>query len=238
MEAVKKRRLAIFLALAFIAAVVLGCFAVAYGWFEVTEDKDGDIGFGSVKSVCDVYFMSGGSKHDASGFLTEGGIIEAELIDATAVNYYGNLRVDLIVRATASICARVRITEMWTNDRGEIARMPYTHYTVDAANHSVDMSTGEPRFVINDTVVKEGIWYDNRKKDLSFYYFNTSAADAEKWYINMQDEPSEKVIRLIEGVTFTEPTEGSRLRIRFVAETVQFNRYRELWHLDSYPGLD
>lgn len=194
--------------------------AVAYGWFEAKKEKPGTMTFGNSEALGVVSFRAGDNGEAAHTLSRTDPYYNAvkqsftvELFDGSKPNYFGRMRLDITYVGTGASCLRVIIVEEWKDASGRIMRMPATAYGINSSK-----------------------WIDNRKADLAFYYSDISDPD-EGWFVNNETAAGTTFLPLITGdPQYSEPLAGTVLTISIIIETVQFNRYKEIWGLAAYPA--
>lgn len=126
-------------------------------------------------------------------------------------NYIGNLRASVTFSGTGVAFMRVKMIAEWQiNGMGQQA------------------SVSIP-FVIDDDAVTGNTnkWYDNRANDYCVYY--TSAPSAGTVQLITGFDTSAFDIASYNGI------EGLTLKLAFTVDAVQFNRYKQIWEIDSLP---
>ncbi len=216
-----KKKILIPVCAALMAALALVLWAgVTYGWFESKRETPGTVSFGSSDAYGTVSFRAGDGAaahtlaHSDAYYNNNKYSFQAELVTKSASNYLGHMRLTVYFRGTEETCLRVRIVEEWKDALGRKKRMPLTTMAYDNTK-----------------------WIDNRKEDNAFYYSDVGNA-ADGWRIKNANTTDVTELRLVTGdpVIYSPLAAGTVLTIGIVVETVQFNRYQEIWKLKEYPS--
>jgi hypothetical protein len=185
-------------------AMVLIIVLTVFAWL-LKEDTINDAGISNFVSDGDVYFIADENRVEVSDFVT-GGLLKVNLYNTSAQNFIGNLRFDVKHKGFSPCYLRVRILEQWIDDKSQ----------------EIMQGDNIPYIVGND-------WYDNRLKDLCFYY-NQLLSSYED---NTQQEATIPLITGIDGYTGSDT--GVSLFLTFKVETVQPNRFKTFWGIDQLP---
>ena len=224
-----------------VAAVLMATFimlvwvGVSYGWFDAVRDTPPEtVRFGSVEAYATVNFVNGSgqtehtlSTGDAYYYAAESSF-GVDLFNTGAENYFGKMRINITFRGTIESCIRVVFTEEWKNAAGQIVRQPLTLYGADGSG------------VGDNSGINGSLWIDLRRSNSIFYYSDISDP-VSGWRISgpkvneYGNQASRSLPLITKGAVFSEPMAGTTLRIGIKVESVQFNRYQEIWGLDSYP---
>jgi|GEM_PF-6738432 len=151
----------------------------------------------------------------------------------SANNYFGNLRVNIIVEGLGEIYLRIMPLESWTR--------------------IVDDVEFVERGMITAFTFADDLWLDNRQdnpenlNDLFVYYFNSYYYNngvligdphmISNDYAEGATSSPRTVIPFIRNVPQLNLEEQAdlNLRLRFRAEAVQRNRFREVWGIEDMP---
>ena len=144
--------------------------------------------------------------------------------------YWGDLRVDITFQGIGEAYLRVKILELWTETVPDIHGVdPPTEYILRAP--------------IGNYAFGSNLWIDNRRvnplheNDMFVYYHNPASAHDDSFMLSNANAQTVRTIPLITNVTtFAIERPGVRLRLRFRAEAVQRNRYREVWGISGMPA--
>lgn len=191
-----------------VIVAVVAVIAVVGGslaWFVTSSSLLQKFSISGFEVAADVYFMDGETKYNASNFKDENGLYKLSL-DSKDSNYIGNLRVD-VGHSGAKSCVRVRMNHEWTLADGTVAQY----------NAAVPYTIGSD-------------WYDNRNTDYCIYYKgadNSGKADfAKSAVITGFDESSFDTSGFVDGVS---------VRVMIQVDSVQVNRYPQIWNIDKLP---
>ena len=213
----------------YILIIILG-FALFGGvlllaWFFQETEHELDFITGDFEIVFDIYLMVEGSRHEATPYYrcdadNPKEVLTLDGANPDMVNYVGNLRVDLLIKAPLPARLRFKVMDEWLlirdytslenniisviaherNDGGSIDPLFPFHYP-EAFSYLIDESTS---YVYYDALIARG---------------------------------ASLVIPLIVGATpypirvTTAYTESCQVNFEIYAELVQANRFPELWRI-------
>jgi len=215
------------------AAVACG----TYAWLTRQDDYNVQTPFGNFRAWTEISFDGVDFEVPEEGDLLLG-------LRTSDTNYWGDLRVNIVVEGLGEIYLRVMVLEIWTEtitvggtETEFILRAPITNF-----DFGYDAGSGYD------------FWLDNRRvnpennNDLFVYYFNHERySDGPNDLINDpfmislepvqgSDDPPRREIPLITYVpTFEVERLDIQLRMRIRVEAVQRNRFREVWGMHELP---
>ena len=223
----KKRIIIPVIAVLMAALISLVWAGITYGWFEAVKETPGEVKFGSSDAYATVTFVDAQGDHTLSTndsyYYEKGSSFEVDLFDKGAENYFSKMRVTVNFQGTTESCLRVQFIEQWKGPDGKIMRRPITSMGVNT-----------------------GLWINLWLTESTFYYWDASAG-ADGWRVSSPvtvKEVGDKELSLPDllsfplitsGAGFNEQAPGTTLRLGIKVQSVQFNRYQEIWGIDAYP---
>ena len=134
--------------------------------------------------------------------------IEVNYSDPNAANYVGKLRVEIRQAGSGIAYSRVRVSHEFVNSvSGRLQGASYLPYTIDTDN-----------------------FVDKRDTDGYVYFNGAMSADSE--YVTVVNGFDSAVFDSSAVSTLSGTTE---LLINVSVDAVQFNRYQQLWGMDTIP---
>ena len=234
----KKRIIIPAVAVLMAALISLVWGGVTYGWFDAVRDTPPEtVNFGNSEAYAIVTFVDEyNQEHTLSTtdvdedneliYNPADSSFSVDLFTPTALNYFGKMRMRVFFRGTTETCIRVIYTEEWKDASGKIMRQALTPYGADGSG------------VGDNSGINSSLWIDLRRNDSIFYYSDISDP-VNGWRISspkVGGVVQQRSLPIItKGPVFTEPLAGVTMRIGIRVESVQFNRYREIWGITSYP---
>ena len=199
-----------------------------YAWLVREEEEEREVGFGNFRVLIDVWFCDGSQIPLRP--------LPNETIDVSFnsedVNYWGNLRTNIIVEGTGEIYLRVMILELLTE-------------TVTDVHDVTSVNPLRSPITLYHGLRDNGYWLDNRREnsnnqnDMFVYFFDHdkhSLGYDDPFLISNEYPQTSRTIELITGVpTFIVERPEVSLSIKFLAQAVQRNRFREVWRMDRLP---
>jgi hypothetical protein len=197
----KNKNRIIYISICFFTLIIV--FTV-FAWL-LKEDTINDAGISNFVTDGDVYFLDGQNRVEVTDFVI-GGLIKVNLFNSSAQNFIGNLRFDVKHKGFSPCYLRVRVLEQWIDDKSQ------------------EIMQGD-----NIPYIVDNVWYDNRIKDLCFYYNGMFSSYDD-------NEQQQSTIHLIKGVNgYTGSDTGISMYLTFKVESVQPNRFKAFWGIETLP---
>ena len=221
----EKKSWNLFLILALFLVAVFGLAALTYSWLTdsasavPTDDEGSSVSGAYIDDFAYVleYSFTGNSNdwHDA---LENGlGGVPVNYTDSNASDFIGNLRYRVIQHGSIKSTARIKFSYQWFKTE--------TLTTAHAGDEPSTHRNAQQGPAFNLTPAMSGAWV---LESDGYYYYQGSSS-----YVL----PQETYINICSGFGFGEnadsPAYNGQLRIVALLDGVQFNRYREVWGLDS-----
>lgn len=232
----------------FLAVLIIGGSFFTYAWLQrkTTIKNETIISDFSVETT--VYFVKGNGAENtltveevskSTPYVIPSGetLIKVNLVDKSAKNYIGNLRVLLTYTGSSPAYIRAKLFEQWSEDDVFIENAK-TPYTVPKINEDIFIyeekttSIFTPSFIDEENTQQGTGWFDNRQDDFGFYYDAPVYPHAEATTVKML---------LINGISekniaeMTNARNGVEMQFIVKAEAVQPNRYREFFKMEKLP---
>ncbi|MBQ9551603.1 MAG: hypothetical protein IJU96_02460, partial [Clostridia bacterium] len=225
----EKKSWNLFLILALFLVAVFGLAALTYSWLtDSASAAPTDVNGSSVSGayIDDFsyelqYSFDGDFEddwnssdwYDASS--TGLGGVPVNYTDSNASDYIGNLKYRMIQHGSIKSTARIKFSYQWFKTE--------TLTTAHAGDEPSTHRNAQQGFAFTLTPSWRSGWVDYRN-DGYYYYRNTS-------YVL----PQETAVPICNGFSVSSAAAdfGGQLRIVALLDGVQFNRYREVWGLDS-----
>lgn len=213
----KSKRLIILTGIALL--VVLSTAA----WFVFTLTPVNDtFSLSNFKVQSDCYFMNGTTRVEKTAYVdSETGIIKLSA-DSSAVNYIGNLRVDVKYKGTGYAYLRTKVVTQIKDSSGNVtlsdSKIPYKLSAVYSETNSNNQQA----------------WYDNRNEDFCYYYASILNGGENYTTLSMItgcetfDEDSGFDIEYLNDYDYS-------IALAIECDMVQMNRYPQIWAVTSLP---
>ncbi len=202
----KKPLIAVLAALAVIVAV----YSLTTAW--ITGTPINPIRFMNLDDFSaeqDVYFFNGSVRTEITGYQDTNGAITVSLNSADT-NYIGNLRANVNFSGSGIAFMRVKMLAEWSSGASVMQADTALPFVIDD-----DADTGNTNK-----------WYDNRENDYCVYY--TSAPSASTISVIRGFDADGLDMETLSSMSLT-------VKLAFRVDAVQFNRYKQIWEMDSLP---
>ena len=217
----EKKSWNLFLILALFLIAVFGLSALTYSWLtDSTSATPTDVNGSSVTGayIDDFSYDLEYSFDDVNWYpaaSTGLGGVPVNYTDSSAADYIGNLRYRVTQHGSIKSTARIKFTYQWFKEE--------TLTTAHAGDEPSTLRNAQQGFAFTLTPSYTSTWSDGSD---GYYYYQSSSS-----YVL----PQETAVPICNGFSVSSAAAdfGGQLRIVALLDGVQFNRYREVWSLDS-----